>query len=523
LNFNIGLPNFLQNILLFFGSLFLLDLLLSIASLKLSLSTGRFQYFLLNQIGKNSAGNFLISMALRSFSFLEKAYLVQLKSWVSVGSFTMRQKFVVCAGGILGSSLLYGLFLSPLNYFFVGFGTVGCLMAFFWKREIRDLGFGILLLGLSFGLVQFLLFSQSMDHGFFVPWSIPLAGQIFLVFISYFLFKTLVPILVLISFFFFKSWVGSEQFVLFFTAISAARALAIIDFKSLKAKRLKYFLYFLLSNILLQPLLYLLLFRHLVEGFVSSVEGELLWSTSFFVTVVSFMFFELAILPLFLGWFAVSPWIDKGGKKKNKMEPQKIYSGENRNEVYSIHFLIHLLRQEFVKFATLTHTTFKLGKEVGLSEGDTFYRFKKYCSILPKVADELKSLCFSIGQQKTYSNQMLEVFARYRLVNQMELLVDDLEEVVEKIRPAEKPEGFQKDILRWFQNQLRVFEDFYFTAVGIEDPGMVESEEVRLEQVFSSLEELRDFFDQDSENWALLKTFHRMTDTNLGLRKNLDF
>jgi len=519
LNFNIGLPNIIQAALLFAGALFLLDYMLVTASHRLSLSTGRWQYYLLNHLGESSFWNFCIAMNLRFISFLEKSYLNQIKAWALVGALNKRQQLLVCVGGLVGASFLYPLVFLVSNEVALLIAGIASLLILVFGGPRRDFGVGLFLFALALVFLNFFLSTPMDISGLSIPWRIPLLGQVIFIGLSYLVFKTLVPSFVLLSFFLLKEWVVGDDIVYLFIALSCARVLLLFDFRSFQIMRLRNMLNFWIGTLIFQPLIFLTLAKLVsVLDLLPSITN---WPGSLLYVAIVFCLYELSILP----WFFVShlsPFSKKEGEiQQGKSEPQKIFSSDMKGGAYSIHFVIYLLRQEFLKLATLTHTTFKLGKEVGVTEGETFYRFKKYCKIIPKVADELSSLCFFIGQQRTYSQQMNEIFSTYQLVTQLEILVKDLEEIVDKVRPDQGAMEFRKNLLRWFNNQLKVFENFYFALVKLEDSRLDLSENDRDEQMALGLEELTDFFGHEKENWALLQTLHRVMDTNLGLKNQL--
>lgn len=522
MNIAVGIPDLFSHFLLFVGGLLLLDFLLAAGSRRLSLASGRPQYFLLNRIGKSPWGNMLVSTGLRSFSFLEKAYFAQVRSLAFVSSFSLPQKFMIFCGGFLGGALLMTLFLLPLVYALGVLAVPILILALFSPRKWQDLGIGGLLLGSALVALWFFTKEFGAPSGtsslFQIPWTLPLPGGLLLIFVSYLLFKTILPFLVGVSFFLFQSFIEPQQLVLVFFTLCLARSLALVDLKRLQLGRLTFFSFFWWGNVVLQPLLFFGLFQRNAPWVDQSLET---WAGSLSVTLFSFLCFEACGVLISMVWYGLSPWLEPLASRRRKKEPQKILAVPMSGEIYSIHFLIYLLRQEFAKYTTMIHTTFKLGKEVGLSDEDAVYRFTKYCGILPKVAEELKALCFAIGRQRAYSRQLNEVFTCYQRVNHLELLVEDLGKVVGSLRQIEPEQaGFRKGVLRWFHYQLRVFEDFYFSTMNLDEDRIGALEEsVRLDQVFASLEDLSVYFDKSSEDWTLLQTCHRMMDTNLGLRE----
>ncbi|MCB0379252.1 MAG: hypothetical protein KDD33_12235, partial [Bdellovibrionales bacterium] len=248
-----------------------------------------------------------------------------------------------------------------------------------------------------------------------------------------------------------------------------------------------------------------------------SQRESFLGAFHFLTTAYAISFF----LPAFLA--AVILWIlfkTRLLAEENKKDHQQILSLHGRNQLYSLHFSLFLLRQEFIKYITLVHTLFKLSREAEDGETEIDEKLGRYRRILLKVGDEIKELCFSVGRQRAYRWHVQEILVFYKAINQIELMVDDLSEVLNFLQNNDLDPEWEKECRFWLSLQLMVFESYFNFVIGVEDCDR--------EKVESNTQKSYDVLDRLFTNQQLSepyrnfsKTFYRITESNGGLTTSL--
>ena len=250
--------------------------------------------------------------------------------------------------------------------------------------------------------------------------------------------------------------------------------------------------------------------------------GQWLQADRFFEAYQSFVLFSLVY---FVGGGVFTAlllfplkFIDLEKFMGSKKDAQKIIVSGGRGDQFSLHLSLFLLRQEFVKFVTSNHTLFKMAREMGSAEDDLNRRYSRYQSMLVRVGGELKELCFSIGRQRCYRWQVLEVMTYYRLVNQLELLVDDLGYVTRLLSEQHFTESREKDCRFWLGMQLKNFESFLSQVVGVEgdEPAKLKA---NVEKSYEVLD--RFFADDKGALKGSSQTFYRITESIASLSVEL--
>ncbi len=200
--------------------------------------------------------------------------------------------------------------------------------------------------------------------------------------------------------------------------------------------------------------------------------------SSFQLMVIFYAIYNAGSLLLVFPFLVLGCWLPVLRSEEDKKSgSQKIINNDYRGHCFSIHLSLFLLRQEFKKYTTTVHTVFKLSRESDFAEEKVNQRFVRYQGMLVRVGDELKELCFSIGKQRSYRWQVKEVMSYYKIVNQLELLVDDLGLVAATLRKKNVDEEYQKECRYWLGLQLKLFESFFNQTLGVaeEDPDKVKA------------------------------------------------
>ena len=494
------------------------DFLLELFSVRMSQSTGRLQSWLFDQFGRNLVGDLFISIFFQFFSFRKKAYFLQLSSFISVGSFAQKQMLVIVFGSFIGLGM--SVLLLAGGHFYIGgvLCFLGFILSLLSKDQVKDVGMALLALGLFlislFFFNQYLASSTLNIHNYqvseFFVLTLVVASTLFfrtpiafLIMLALFHFFVGINSLWLPVLFFLHSLVSLQQFYWQLTqrrkrllfAIGLVLFFQVIQFLVSIGLVYSYDSYF---SLLFSSGNYYESYRVIILGYGLYMSCSLL--------LLSPLLFVISFLPLFK---------ESDGKKT---ESQKIINTDQRGQCFSIHLSLFLLRQEFKKYTTSVHTIFKISRESDYEEEAINQRFVRYQGVLTRVADELKELCFSIGRQRSYRWQVKEVMSYYRIINQLELLVEDLGAVTSLLREKDQDEDWEKECRFWLGLQLKLFESFFQFTVGVgkDDPVKVKA------NIQKSYEILDRFFvdkREFSQNKVSSQTFYRITESiaNLAL------
>ena len=518
MNIDIGLPPIATLLIATLVLAILSDFLLELFSVRMSQSTGRLQGWLFDQFGHNLFGDFLISIIFQLFSFRKKAYFLQVSSLINVGSFNKKQVFILLSGSFVGMGASIILLMG--GHLVVGGSLclVSFLLSLFSKDQLKDVGMAFLALGLFltslFFFNQYLLSSTLNIHNYQL-------SEVFVFAIlagSTLFFKTPVAFIITIALLHF--FIGLN--VLWLPALFLGHWLLSLSgfywqfFK--KRKRLNFSLASVLFIQVLQFSISMGLVCYLQEYFASLFVANSYYQ-AYKVSLVAYALYTgCSVLLAAPGLFLISllPFFKEDAGKKT--ENQKIINLDQRGQCFSIHLSLFLLRQEFKKYTTSVHTIFKISRETDYEEEKINQKFVRYQGMLVRVGDELKELCFNIGKQRSYRWQVKEIMSYYRIVNQLELLVDDLGLVAAMLREKDQDEEWEKECRFWLGLQLKLFESFFQFTVGVgkDDPEKVKA---NIEKSYEILD--RFFVDKKAsgKNKVTSQTFYRITESigNLAL------
>ena len=216
-------------------------------------------------------------------------------------------------------------------------------------------------------------------------------------------------------------------------------------------------------------------------------------------------------VPLLRRWSLFADGSNGGTRAKG--EVQKIDTPHRSSHVYSLHFSLFLMRQEFVKLATMVHTMVKMGREADDDQDEIKQRLGKYLTIVERVGSELKELCFSVGKQRAYRWHVREVLSYYKSINQLELLAEDLNQVLEFLQKDGLSEEIERECRVWLRLQLKIYEVFFQRVCGVET-----DEEDKIEEWLCRSYEVLDRLlvenNEDPDLAQLSKVFYRLTESN---------
>ena len=510
---DIGFAPIVTILIAFIALAILSDFLLELVSVRSTLSTGRFQNWLFDHFGQSSFYDILIAVAFQLISFRKRAFFMQLSSFVNVGSFSRRQALSITLGAFIGWGLSAGFLLLIHPIVGIALGLIGFVLTFFTKDQLKDLGiaflnFGLLILAVFF-FNQFLATTSLNIHQYDIG-----EGFVFLIiFFTSVFFRTPIAFLLMLSMVHYLIGLSSWWLpVAYFS--HGILFLGKYYFHFFRGHQR---LYFTLGMTLGLQVLQCMVAFALVFVFHNKIDALIVPShflSSYFSIVLGYIvYFSLSvviILPL-IYLFLISSVFNEVEKKKGSV--QKILSLPQRGNLFSLHFSMFLLRQEFIKFTTLVHTIFKLSREADVEEESVNEKLTRYQRILIRVGEEIKELCFSVGKQRSYKWHVQEILVFYKHVNQLELLVDDLSQIYILLQSEDLDEEWEKECRYWLNLQLLIFESFfnYVVGVGKDDPDKVKN---NIEKSYDVLERL---FSEDLGNKKvkiLSKNFYRVTESN---------
>ena len=492
------------------------DFFLGLYSIRMSQATGRFQIALWNQVGQNFITDVVMGSLFQFVSFHKKGFFKQFSSLINVGSFTKKQVYGLLIGTFLGigaSALLLFPFSLPLS---LGFAFMAFGLNLLTKDQVRDFFMALFNLSLFISLV--FLLDKPMTESLLTL--APIGGgdiwTLLVVLLTTLFFRT--PLAFLLGFslaqYYFK--LPLTSFPLFFFVHSGSSLLVYYWQSFQKRKRLTGALLSTAFLQILQGILttwFMIFFKDSfplsfqIESFRESFQMVLLFYSFYH-------FFSLFVnLPLLYGLTWI-PLFNKASDQKS--QSQKILNLDQGSQYFSIHLSLLLLRQEFKKYTTSIHTIFKLSRESDFPEKVIRQKFIHYQKMLIRVGDELKELCFSIGKQRSYSWHVKENMDHYRLINQLELLVDDLGLVTEALCQPKANENWKKECRSWLRLQLKLFESFFNQTLGVgkEDPLKVKD---YMDKSYEILD--RSFVDKKALEGLNIssQTFYRITESIGGL------
>ncbi len=511
MNIDIGLPPIATLLIALLVLAIISDFLLELYSIRMSQSTGRLQNWFFDQFGQTVFVDFLISLFYQLLSFRKKAFFLQLSSLVNVGSFSRRQNLLILLGSQMGLGLS-ALLLMP-GYLTVGMSLCGAgfLLSLLWKDQLRDLGMGMIGWGLFLTLVGFFdlfLAETSLNiHNFHISENLALV----FVLLTTLFFRT--PVAFLLCLGLFQLFVGIN--IYWFPCLFLVHSLLSLGpFYGQIFQDRKRLVPLLVTNLGIQlsqfactMLLALAMHDQWLELFEVNrfLDAFQLVVAAYFI----YQFVSLLILTPFFFLLSLSGYYHRNHEKKGN---QKIINIEKRGNCFSIHLSLFLLRQEFKKYTTSVHTIFKISRESDYEQEAINHKFMRYQGMLVRVGDELKELCFCIGRQRSYRWQVKEIMSYYKIVNQLELLVDDLSLVTSILREKDLDEEWEKECRFWLGLQLKLFESFfhYNLGVGKDDPEKVKA---NIERSYDILDR---FFVNKKEvgnSRITSQTFYRITES----------
>lgn len=499
------------------------DFLLELFSVRMSLSTGRFQAWFFDHFGQNIFLDFVFAVIYQFFSFRKKSFFVQLSSLVNVGSFSRKQVMILSLGSLIGIGLSSLVLFSGNIVVGAMLCLVSLILGMLAKDQIKD--FGVALFSLGLFLISLTLFNEYlMGSSFGIhQFKIEAFLGISLVVLTTVLFRSSLPFLLFLALMHFFVDLKTLWFPLFFLINAVLGSGKFYWLIVSGKKRLRFFMLCVLSYQLLQ---FAMCFGLGLQGLVtipvttltSYLEPHSFLSSFRLVLISYFVYYALPLVVLspFVFLLSYLPFFTDGEVKKSGS--QKIILDGSRGNNFSIHLSLFLLRQEFKKYTTSVHTIFKFSREADDGEEKINQKFVRYQGMLTRVGDELKELCFSIGRQRSYRWQVKEVMSYYRYVNQLELLVEDLGYVTSLLREQGQDEEWEKDCRYWLGLQLKIFESFFNFTVGV---GKDDSDKVKV-NIEKSYEFLDRFFGEN-QNFKLEKhssqTFYRITESIANLAR----
>jgi len=500
-------------LLVFLSSAILVDLLLTVFSQRLSLSTGRLQRWFFDQFGHSGVADGIVALAFQLLSFRHRAFFVQMASFLNVGSFSRYQALQTLGGALAGAGLSVLLLAWPFENLAIGLIGTGFVIGLFPGEQKTDFGVALLCWGAS--LFVILVCGHHLES-LIVPTNDMVPSGIFIFSLFCFLslgFQTVLPALGGLALW--ATWCGfSYQWLP--AAFFAYGLMTNMGFyRLLNYRRMKF---------AIVGLFVFQIFQIVIGGFVLLElygMGVLSFSKgSSFVENLQAMLFSYGIyqgsslvgLPVLVACRNLPLW----NEPKHKKSVQKIIAPPHQKRVYSLHLAMLLLRQEFLKMTTLAHTLLKLGRETESTNDLVGKKLEKYMSVLERVASEIKELCFSVGKQKAYRSQIHEVMTTYRTVVQLELMIDDMSYFIRFLQLKDLGEDLERDCRYWLGLQLKIYEVFF------ENLTMPELQSLEpVEDLAAKALEVIDRIVRDApvvhDHKPLSKALHRITDGNLAL------
>ncbi len=497
------------------------DVLLELFSVRLSLSTGRLQSWCFENFGQNLFYDFLISILFQFVSFRKKSFFVQMASLVNVGSFYNKQIAVLLLGSFIGMGLSVGIIAFFPFLVAVVFLLMSATLSFSTREHWKDLSVAFLALGLFLAFIYLFDIYISENSMNIYDYKFPETLFFAALGVATLFFKTPLPFILVLSGFLLVLPINVIWLPILYFLHQILSADRFYWYFFEKRTRLSFtlswhlvlqFLHFSISMVLVYVLKQ--------QGFIILPKG-ISFSQSFALCTLFYGLYlivpSLLMTPALFLLTLTSVFQDR----KNKPENQKIINAGERGQYFSIHLSLFLLRQEFKKFVATVHTVFKISREIGEGQDQVNQKFAQYRQVLQRVGEELKELCFCIGRQRSYRWQVKEVMSYYKVVNQMELLIEDLNYVIEVLQKQEVSEEWEKECRFWLGIQLKLFEIFFEESLGVEDSDM---EKLR-HNIERSYEILGRLFGDDTgmrPQHLASQTFYRVTESiaNLSLQKN---
>ena len=497
----------------------LCDFLLELVSVRLTLSTGRLQKWFFDRLSLGNFSDYLISISIQFLSFRKSAFFTQFSSFVNVGSFSKRQILFILTGTFIGIGLSALLFIFIHSFFSILLMACGFVLTLFAKDQLKDMGVAVLNFGMM--LLVLWIFNTLFSHSTMNIHQFSF-GEPFLfltVICSTLLFRTPIAFCILLGMIHFLIQLNSWWLPLAFF-VGGVFTLAPFYLFLLQGRRRVYYSIFITFGLQVIQLLasygFLYFYHEDVDLWLKATD----FITSFVKIVICFVAFNagtLIITSPILYIISRFPFFAEPEEKERKKTAQKILIPQQRGSVFSLHFSLFLLRQEFIKFSTLVHTILKLGREADESDEETNNKIIRYQRVLVRVGDEIKELCFSVGKQRAYRWHIAEILTYYKYVNQLELLVEDLSSILFELQKKGIGEEWEKDCRYWMNLQLLTYEDFFNLIVGVpqSDGG---KHKANIQKSYDVLDRL--FADQNlsSDFKKLSKAFYRITESNSALK-----
>jgi hypothetical protein len=517
--FDIGLTPIVSLLITTLLFAILSDLVLELYSVRVSLSSGRLQRWFFVHFGQNLFLDYLFAIVFQFLSFRKKNFLLQISSLVNVGSFQKKQVVVIVLGSLIGLGLSMLLFTMGWQV-----GSLFCVLSFLFgfvaKDQIKDFSIGLLTLGIF--LLSINLFNDYLLQSSFPILQFHFAGPfaIGIVLFSTICFRTPMPFFIFLSTMY--CFGGLNLLWLPFLFFLHSAASNILFYMNLFAERKR--IYFLMFVVFLfqitQLVVTMALFKYTnILNSMTSLIPSVQFLNSFYLITGAFIIYN-SISLLFLSplvfLLTQLPYFNR--PETNKDSSQKIIVDPHRGRSFSIHISLYLLRQEFKKYAATVHTIFKMSRESDTTEEKINAKISRYQSILRRVGDELKDVCFSIGRERSYRWQVREVMNTYRLITQLELLIDDLSRVIELLQEKEKDSDWEKDCRLWLSIQLKIFESFFYEVVGVEYEYKDKIRE-EIEKSYKILERSLAVTQSGLMSSISAQTFYRVTDSLMSLNR----
>lgn len=515
--FDVGFAPIITLLIAIVAVSILADFLLELVSVRLTLSSGRFQNWLFQRLGRNVFCDIVIGFCFQFISFRKKAFFMQLSSFVNVGSFSKRQTGAILLGSFIGLGISCLVLALVHPYVAIAFVVSGFILSLLSKDQLKDLGVSLMNMGLLLVAIyffnSFLIQSSLNIHQYKIG-----EGLLFIIvaFSSIF-FRTPIAFLLMLSML--QYFMGLN--IIWFPILFFIHGLLFLS---------RYYSHFFKGHQRVFFCLGITLFFQIIQLVISLVVAKhygesvlVLGSKSFLTTYWNVLllytcYFSVSLLfvsPLIYLLLKTNIFSESDDKPK---QSQKIFNTPQRGDLFSLHFSLFLLRHEFIKFTTLVHTIFKLSREINGEEETVSEKLERYQRILIRVGEEIKELCFSVGKQRSYRWHVQEILGLYKDVNQLELLVDDLSQIFILLQKNGLNEDWEKECRYWLSLQLLIFESFFNHVLGV---GKDESEKVKA-NIQKSYDVLDRLFSQEfmiPEAKELSKNFYRVTESNgvLGL------
>ena len=125
------------------------------------------------------------------------------------------------------------------------------------------------------------------------------------------------------------------------------------------------------------------------------------------------------------------------------------------------------------------------------------------------MANEIKKLCSNIATRNFYDWQARDIMERYYQVSLMEQLTKDLSKIAFLIKEKQWNDERKREYRFWLGLQLKLFESFFNTIVGMEEKNKDKIQSVTKK----SNEILRRFSsDKDFSSGFSFRAFYRVTE-----------